>query len=52
VDEVGRRIVADAAAARDDVGTNDLLVTDVIRLNERQAWFVSQHVVDEPLVRA
>jgi starvation-inducible DNA-binding protein len=35
-----------------DAGTNDLLVSDVLRLNEMQAWFVAEHVVDEPLVRA
>ena len=35
-----------------DDGTNDLLVSDVLRLNEMQAWFVAEHVVDTPLVRA
>jgi len=35
-----------------DWGTNDLLMSDVLRTNELQIWFVSQHVVDEPLVRA
>ena len=35
-----------------DDGTNDLLVSDVIRLNELQVWFLSQHLVDVPLVRA
>jgi starvation-inducible DNA-binding protein len=35
-----------------DAGTNDLLVSDVLRLNELQAWFVAEHVVDTPLVRA
>jgi starvation-inducible DNA-binding protein len=38
-----------AAAAGDD-GTNDLLVSDVIRTNELQVWFLSEHLVDEPLV--
>jgi hypothetical protein len=32
--------------------TNDLLVSDVIRRNELQAWFLAEHVVDAPLVRA
>jgi starvation-inducible DNA-binding protein len=27
-------------------------VSDVIRLNEMQVWFVAEHLVDEPLVRA
>jgi len=35
-----------------DWGTNDLLMSDVLRTNELQIWFVSQHVVDEPLVHA
>ena len=37
---------------RGDDGTNDLLVSDVIRTNELQVWFVAEHVVDMPLVRA
>jgi starvation-inducible DNA-binding protein len=40
-----------AAEAGDD-GTNDMLVSDVIRTNEKQVWFLSEHVVDVPLVRA
>ena len=40
-------------AARDgDDGTNDLLVSDVIRGNEKQVWFLAQHLVDVPLVKA
>jgi len=35
-----------------DDGTNDLAVSDVLRTNELQVWFLSQHLVDEPLVRA
>ncbi|QNH63683.1 Dps family protein [Hymenobacter sediminicola] len=35
-----------------DDGTNDLAVSDVMRLNELQVWFVSEHVVDTPLARA
>jgi starvation-inducible DNA-binding protein len=35
-----------------DDGTNDLVVSDVLRTNELQSWFLSQHVVDEPLVEA
>jgi hypothetical protein len=40
-----------AAEAGDD-GTNDLLVSDLIRTTEKQVWFVSEHLVDVPLVRA
>jgi starvation-inducible DNA-binding protein len=43
---------AEEAGDAGDDGTNDLLVSDVIRLNEMQVWFVAEHVVDEPLVRA
>jgi starvation-inducible DNA-binding protein len=46
------RAMARLAAERGDEGTNDLIVTDVIRRNELQVWFVAEHVVDEPLVRA
>jgi starvation-inducible DNA-binding protein len=46
------RTMARLAAERDDQGTNDLLVSDVIRTNELQVWFVAEHVVDTPVVRA
>ena len=35
-----------------DDGTADLVISDVVRTNETQAWFVAEHVVDTPLVRA
>jgi starvation-inducible DNA-binding protein len=35
-----------------DDGTNDLLVSDVIRTGELQSWFLAEHLVDTPLVRA
>ncbi len=44
------RTMARQAAAAGDDGTNDLLVSDVIRTNELQVWFLSEHLVDEPLV--
>ena len=46
------RTMARLAAEAGDDGTNDLLVSDVIRTNEKQVWFVSEHLVDVPLVRA
>ena len=46
------RAMARRAAESGDDGTNDLLVSDVIRQNEQQVWFLSEHVVDVPLVRA
>jgi starvation-inducible DNA-binding protein len=48
-------IDAHEAAARTadlhDDGTNDLIVSDVIRSNELQAWFLVEHLVDTPLGR-
>ncbi|NVO32158.1 Dps family protein [Hymenobacter lapidiphilus] len=35
-----------------DDGTNDVVVSDVMRTNELQVWFVSEHVVDTQLVRS
>ena len=40
----GARAMARAAAAAGDDGTNDLLVSQVIRTNETQAWFVAEHL--------
>src|SRR5258708_6832578 len=38
------------AANIGDDGTNDLLVSGVIRTNELQVWFLAEHLVDVPLV--
>jgi starvation-inducible DNA-binding protein len=46
------RTMARQAAENGDDGTNDLLVSDIIRTNELQVWFVAEHVVDAPLARA
>jgi starvation-inducible DNA-binding protein len=43
---------AKTAAEMGDDGTNDLIVSEVIRTNELQAWFLVEHLVDTPLVRA
>jgi starvation-inducible DNA-binding protein len=32
-----------------DYGTNDLLVSDILRMHEMQVWFISQHLVDTPI---
>lgn len=45
-----REAAAKAAEMGDD-GTNDLIVSDIIRTNELQAWFLAEHLVDTPLVR-
>ena len=44
------RTMARLAAERRDDGTNDLLVSDVIRTNELQVWFTGEHTVELPLV--
>lgn len=46
------RTMAKQASEAGDDGTNDLLVSDVIRMNEMQVWFLSEHLVDVPPVRA
>jgi starvation-inducible DNA-binding protein len=46
------RTMARLAIAGGDDGTNDLIVSDVIRTNELQVWFLAEHVVDTPVVRA
>ena len=43
---------APKVAERGDDGTNDLIVSEVIRTGELQAWFLAEHLVDTPLVRA
>jgi starvation-inducible DNA-binding protein len=49
---VEARKMAHNAAEEGDDGTNDLLVSNVIRTNEAQVWFVAEHLVDIPLVNA
>ena len=46
------RAMARQASESEDDGTNDLIVSDVIRTNELQVWFVAEHVVEMPLVQA
>ncbi|XXX74192.1 DNA starvation/stationary phase protection protein [Sorangium sp. So ce134] len=46
------REAARKAAESGDDGTNDLLISQVVRVNEMQVWFLSEHLVDTPLVRA
>ena len=46
------RELAELANKVGDAGTNDLVVSDVLRPNELQVWFLSEHLVDAPLVEA
>jgi starvation-inducible DNA-binding protein len=43
------RAMARNAADSGDDGTNDLLVSEIVRRNELQVWFLAEHVVDVPL---
>ena len=44
------RDAIDRTEKNEDWGSNDLLMSDVLRTNELQTWFISSHVVDIPLV--
>ncbi len=46
------RELAERSDTLGDAGTNDVVVSNVLRTNELQAWFVSEHLVDAPLVEA
>ena len=43
---------ANKADETGDDGTNDLIVSQLVRTNEMQVWFVAEHVVDSPLTKA
>ena len=42
--------IAEAASKVGDQGTNDLVVSDILRPNELQSWFIGQHLVEMPLI--
>jgi starvation-inducible DNA-binding protein len=46
------RKLARRASELGDDGTNDLCVSEVLRTNELQVWFLSEHLVEVPLVKA
>ena len=46
------RSLARLASELGDDGTNDLVVSDALRTNELQVWFLSEHLVNVPLVQA
>jgi len=46
------RTLARRASLLGDDGTNDLVVSEVLRSNELQVWFLSEHLVNVPLIRA
>lgn len=50
---IGRcRKLAKRAQTIGDDGTNDLVVSDVLRTNELQQWFLNEHLANVPLVVA
>jgi starvation-inducible DNA-binding protein len=46
------RAAIDKTEKSGDMGTNDLLMGDVLRRHEMQVWFIAEHVVEVPLVDA
>jgi starvation-inducible DNA-binding protein len=46
------RTLARRASTLGDDGTNDLVVSQVLRTSELQVWFLSEHLVNVPLVKA
>jgi starvation-inducible DNA-binding protein len=46
------RTLARRASSLGDDGTNDLVVSQVLRTSELQAWFLSEHLVNMPLTKA
>ena len=44
------RQAARRASERGDDGTNDIIVSDLIRLNEKQAWFIHEQLSHTKLV--
>lgn len=44
--------ISKAADDAGDQGTNDLVVSDVLRTNELQSWFIGNHLVAMPLTIA
>jgi starvation-inducible DNA-binding protein len=46
------RDAIEQTAQNGDGGSNDLLIGDVLRTHEQQVWFLAEHLVDTPLLRA
>ncbi len=46
---IDARRIAKSAAEMGDDGTNDVLISDVVRTNELQVWFLAEHLVPESL---
>lgn len=46
------RELAERSDKLGDAGTNDMVVSDVLRTGELQVWFLSEHLVEAPLIEA
>src|SRR5947208_15801507 len=46
------RELARRASQIEDDGSNDLVVSQILRTNELEVWFLSEHLVNVPLVKA
>jgi starvation-inducible DNA-binding protein len=46
------RALGKRASTLGDDGTNDMVISEVLRTNELQVWFLSEHLVEMPLVHA
>ena len=46
------RAAIERTAQNGDGGSNDLLMGEVLRTHEQQVWFLAEHLVDTPLLRA
>jgi starvation-inducible DNA-binding protein len=46
------RRLAERSDQLGDQGTNDLVVSQVLRTNELESWFLSEHLVEVPLAHA
>jgi starvation-inducible DNA-binding protein len=44
--------IAEAADKVGDDGTNDMVISDILRPNELQSWFIGQHLVEMPFILA
>jgi starvation-inducible DNA-binding protein len=42
--------IAEASDKAGDDGTNDMVISDILRPNELQSWFIGQHLVEMPLI--
>ena len=42
--------IGEAADDAGDDGTNDMVISDILRPNELQSWFIGQHLVEMPLI--